>query len=623
MNKLIEWLMTSNASPETVRSLLADQGTDIDALRAEATERLDQMRATVDTDPAVTAEAVQAVKTIIAAVTPIEDTGDTDPDTGQDDTADDSDDSESDEAETGDAVENTDTAIDATPETTEDTTNNDGGGAVNTLDNNQDPNASVTEPAPVEGDVIPAEAFKAKSAGTVQLTMNQPGVAARFTNAKASNPEYQVFAGEKGRELETAGDVADHVGSQLSLLRQSRFTSSIGVPVLEYKPKPGAMKFHRYNNMQVNDVQSMVDEAVFEHSKMELFTEANPTWCAPALQHYEFCPVPRAWGLFGQALPIIASDRGSNSWPTSPDLGQIWGQGMECRTAEEEAQRAEEGTPKACTPIGCPEWIDYIDEICHLCVTVPTLQHKAFPEYTDQVIRTYELMYETMINWNMLQKAIAIADQQNGEIRWNTAGWGITAAVKHAVNFAIDSLSAKHHLNPTETQWNMAVPFWMYSVIQLDLQKRVNADIEMMSIGRDRIDLVLKGGRTLRIWQIMPWQQALTETEIPDPAMRTWLGGGVSIQNGTYADTMEILIWPQGALVGVRDDFLSIRGRWDYGLQRQNQQLELFNESQWNVIPRCYSAMHITLDICSAGRSGSLFEYPCGPEAPAEELAGV
>ena len=608
MNELIEWLTTSNASPETVRSLLNDQGTDMTALHAAASERLAEMRTSVDTDATVTAETVRAVKTIIAAAAPPADET-TEPDTDSDA-----------DGDTGDEPE-TNAADETEGDSPSEDTTDDGGGAV-TLDKNQDPDTTANAPASasVEGEVITAEAFKNSDANKVQLTMNRPGVAVRFADAKASNDEYQVFAGDKGRELHTAKDVSQHVGNELGLLRQARFTNSIGVPVLEYKAKPGALKFHRYHNMPVHDVHEMVDEAVFEHSRLETFTEANPTWCAPALQHYEFCPVPQAWGLFGQALPMIASDRGSNSWPTSPDLGQIWGQGMECRTAEEEAQRAEEGTPKACTPIGCPEWIDYIDEICHLCVTVPTLQHKAFPEYTDQVIRTYELMYETMINWNMLQKAIAIADEQNGELRWDTAGWGITAAVKHAVNFAIDSLSAKHHLDPMSTQWNMAVPFWMYSVIQLDLQKRVNADIEMMSIGRDRIDLVLKGGRTLRIWQIMPWQQALTETEIPDPAMRTWLGGGVSIEGGTYADTMEILIWPQGAFVGVRDDFLSIRGRWDYGLQRQNQQLELFNESQWNVIPRCYSAMHITLDICSAGRSGSLFEYPCGPAA---ELAGA
>lgn len=621
MKELIEWLMTSNASPATVRSYLADQSADIDALRAEATERLDQMRATVDTDPTVTAEAVRAVKTLIAAVTPTEDTGDTDPDTADDseDTAE-ADEVEGDAAASGGDAENTDTAADATTDTTEDTTNNDDGGGAVTLDNeNQDPNASApkTASAAVEGDVIPAEAFKSKSA--VQLTMNQPGVAARFANAKASNEQYQVFAGNRGDELLTARDVSHHVGRELDAIRQSRNTN--GSSVLEYKAK--SLKFARHRNMPIGEVQDMIDEAVFEHSKLETFAEANPTWCAPALQHYEFCPVPQAWGLFGNTIPTIASDRGSNTWPTSPDLGQLWGHGMECRTAAEEAARAEAGTPKGCVGLGCPEWPEYIDHMCNLCVTVPTLQHKTFPEYTDQVIRTYELMYETMINWNMLQEAITLADGQNGEIRWNTAGWGITAAVKHAINFAIDSLSAKHSLNPKTTQWNMVVPFWMYSVIQLDLQKRVNADIEMMSIGDDRIDLILKGGRRLRIAPIMPWQQSLTETEIPDPAMRTWLGGGVSIQNGTYADTMEILIWPQGAFLGVRDDFLSIRGRWDYDLQRQNQQLAMFNESQWNVIPRCYSAMHITLDICSAGRSGSLFEYPCGPEAPAEEPAGV
>ena len=605
MNELIEWLTTSNASPDTVRSLLNDQGTDMTALHAAASERLAEMRTNVDSDATVTADSVRAVKTIIAASAPPADETATEPDA-------DADGDTSDEPETGtaaDTAEQTDSDSDGPSEETTD----DGGGAV-TLDNNQD-NASVTEAAPaasVEGDVIPAEAFKAS--GKTVMTMNRPGVAARFSDAKATNAEYQAFAGSGDTELGTAGDVANHVNKQLDLLRNARGSSDPrGVSLVQYKAQTNALKFYRSADMRRRDVEELITAATSHHTQF-----ASNGFCAPSVQHYEFCPVPTPWGMFGDALPIIVSERGGNEWPVTPSVGDLWGQGIECRTEQEEMERTE---PKACTEIGCPGWVDYRDNICHICVVSSILQNRAFPEYTDQMVRTYELIYEMWINWMMLQKAIEYADEQNGELRWDTAGWGILQALKEKVGFAIDSIAARTLLNPWETTWNVAIPFWAYSAIQADAAKRVGADMTMLTLGREPIETILRGGRTVRFWPQMPWQTSIVE-DVPDPAMRTWMGSDTSVESGVYPETMEILIWPQGAFVGVRDDFLDIRARWDYGLQRDNKQLEMFSETVWNVIPRCYEAMHITLDICTAGRSGNLFDFPCNT-APAPDAAAL
>lgn len=619
MNELLELIISQKVGPNTIRVLLAERGDDVEALRTAVTERLAEMRATVDTDPAVTAEAVQAVQTLLAAVTPIEDTADTDPDTGQDATDDDSDDSDPDESVTGDETESVDAVADgATPETTEDTTNDDDGGGAVTLDNNQDPDttsAPEAAPAAVEGDVvIPAEAFKASGAGKTTMTMNRPGVAARFSDAKASNDEYQAFAGGSNTQLFTAGDVATHVNGQLDLLRGTRGSSDPrGVSLVQYKAQANAMKFYRSADMRRREVEELITAATSHHAQF-----GSNGFCAPSIQHYEFCPVPTAWGQFGQALPMIVSERGGNEWPVTPSIGDLWGQGIECRTEQEEIDRTE---PKACTEIDCPGWIDYRDNICHICVVSSILQNRAFPEYTDQMVRTYELIYEMWINWMMLQKAISYADEQNGELRWDTAGWGILQALKEKVGLAIDNLVARTLLNPWKTTWNVAIPFWAYSAIQADAAKRVGADMTMLTLDREPIETILRGGRTVRFWPQMPWQTSIVE-DVPDPAMRTWMGSDTSVQNGVYPETMEILIWPQGAFVGVRDDFLDIRARWDYGLQQDNKQLEMFSETVWNVIPRCYEAMHITLDICTAGRSGNLFDFPCNT-APAPEEAGV
>jgi hypothetical protein len=587
---LIQWIITSNASADTVRSLLTDRGVDLDEVRATASERLRAMSDAIDTDPSVTADGIRAVRTILDAST----TASVDTASDPVDAADDDDGSDT---EDNDAVANDG-----------DEPEDDGGGAV-TLDKGND--GSDTAPV-VEGELIGAEAFKARSGGgNTKMNMVNPGVAARFSTAAASNDSYQAFAGRGGGELKTAADVTKHVDKQMELLRKAGSSDNVGIELVQYKSVEGGLKFHRDANMTRRQVAELIDAATAYHT--EKFANG---FCAPSVQMYEFCPVPQAWGLFGNAVPMIASERGGIEWPSTPSIGTLWGQGIECRTEAEEIARDEAGTPKACTHLDCPDWTDYRNRICHICVTSGILQRKAFPESIDQAIRTYELIYEMWVNWQMLQLAIEAADAQNGELRWDTSGWGILQALKEKIGFAIDSIAARTLLNPWDTVWNVALPFWAYSAIQADMAKRVGASIEMMSVTREPIEVILRGGRTVRFWPQMPWQTALVE-DIPDPSMRTWIGSDTSLQNGVYPETMELLIWPQGAFLGVRDDFLDIRARWDYDLQRQNRQLEWFSETEWNLIPRCYEAVHITLDICTAGRSGSLFEYPCNtPPAP-------
>lgn len=608
LGELLEWMASTGGpvSPATIRSLLDDRGVEaVATVRANAEAELARMRDSVDSDQSVTADAIRAVRDVLAATADVAPPGFDDAiavggESAEDDGSEaDTDDTTGDEPETDDEPEAEPAAAPAA---------SDGGGAVTLDGTNQQPDGG--QDVSVSGEVlagVPAEVFKASAA---RMTMSSPAVAARFSSAAAAVEQYQAFAG--GQELHTAGEVADHVNDQLDLLRKARGSSDPrGVSLVQYNARPGAMKFHRGRDMSRQQVSDLLDSAVADHQQRQQFANG---WCAPSVQRYEFCPTPSPWGLFGDALPIITSDRGGVEYPVSPSIGSLWGQGVECRTEEEEIERSQADPPqlKACTHLDCPEWYDNRNRICHICVTSDILQNRAFPEYTDQMIRTFELMYEHWINWQMLQVAIEIADDQNGELRWDTAGFGILQALKEKIAFAIDSASARSLFNPWGTQWNLAVPFWMYGAIQADAAKRVGADMQMMTLMPSHIDTIISSGRTLRIFPLMPWQQALTE-DVPDPAMRTWFGSDTSLQSGRYPDTMEMLLWQQGALVGVRDDFLDIRARWDYGMQRNNQQLEMFSESEWNVIPRCGEVMHITLDICTSGRSGALFEYPCGP----------
>jgi len=587
-DELITWIIEQQASADTVRSFLADRGVDAAEIHEAARGRIRDMAATVDTDPTVTAEAVRAVRVLVDATAPATEPENSD-DTGTGDDA---------------AAE-----LEATDDADETENTDDGGGAV-TLENDQADSNDVGGDVPVTGDLISAEAFKARGGGgrrdpeQVKMTL-RPGAAASFANAKAANDYYQAFAGGSGGELHTMADLTRHVDRQMDLLRNAGSSAATGIELVQFKAREGANPFRVGANMSRQQAGAVLQDAIAYHS--EKFANG---FCSPSTQLYEFCRVPAPWGRFGDSIPMIAAERGGVELPVSPSIGTMWGAGIECRTEQEEIERDQDGTEKACTHIDCPTWVDHRNRICHICVTSGTLQRKAFPESIDDAIRKFELIYDMWINWQMLSTAIEIADSQNGELRWDTAGWGILQALKEKIGFAIMSISARTLLNYESTIWNVAIPFWAYAAIQADAAKRVGADLTMMTLTRDPINTILSNGMTVRFWPQMPWQTALVD--VPDPAMRTWIGSDVSLENGVYPDTMELLIWPQGTFAGVRDDFLDIRARWDFDLQKQNRQLEWFAETEWNLIPHCYEAVHLTLDICTAGRSGSLFEYPCG-----------
>lgn len=584
----------SGAGPATIRAYIADRGGDVSAIAAEAQAEIKRIRDTYQTDPTITAELATLVQTVVMATdTPVE----APPEPEQELPA----------ADTEHTEENTESK-DQLVEANELPTVDDG--------------AEVVSGDLVGAGAVGAETFQGRVMDLGVMRENAPTIVSSDT--LATNANYEIFANGSTRKIETVGDLGAHVADQMKMVASAGGTDARGVSLVTYRAKDSWNRFHRSADMSDKDVVKLLDASVkhhdnfsgalFKHGRTSLEVKqfASTGWCAPSVDNFEFCPIPQAWGGFGETIPIITADRGGIRWPVSPSISDTWGDGIGCWTEAEEMARED---LKPCIELGCPGWVDYRNNICSICVVSSILTNRAFPEWTGNQVALYELMYEMWINWQMLQTAIGYARP----VTWDTSGWGVWAALKEKIGFAIESLSARNLLDPQNHVWNLAIPAWLFSVIQADLSKRVGADLDMMSVSRERITMMLAGGRQLRIWPLSIWQTAITQTDIPDPAMRTWMGSDQSLDSGNYPETAEMLLWPQGAFVGVRDDFLDIRARWDYGLQRDNKQLQMFSETAWNVIPRCYEALHITLNICSAGRSGSLFEYPCNEAAPPPE----
>lgn len=570
LQALLDAIFSINAGPSTIAALISDRGLDPVAVRKAAEAEHARCKKEFETDTSITVELVEGINAIIEATSLPEE-----PD-----------------PEPVEAVDPEPVATEKKPDPPTDSDEKVG--------NETDDQATADPIEPTEVLEPSAANFRSRPGHTLDLKPNR--LVKLSSELPAAADGYVALSHDGSKTFSNVEELNGEIVNRLSDIRSSR--SEEGRTLFTHKLTD--KKFHRTAGMSHTDVDSLINESVAHHAKF-----SSNGWCAPSVQRYEFCPIPNAWGLFGEAIPMVTSDRGGISWPVTPKLSDLWGTGIGCWTEAEEKERTD---LKPCTEAGCTNFVDYRDRICSLCVTSSALSDRAFPELTAQIVQTHEVIYEWMINYNMLQLALEYAVAANGDLRWDTSGWGILQALKEKISVAIDMLAARTQLQPQGTTWNVALPYWAFGAIRSDLAKRVGADISMMSVGRQQIVEILSGGLRVRFWEQMPWQTALVEDAPVED--KVWLGSDNALEEGNYPSTMELLIWPQGAFVGVRDDFLNIRGRWDYGLQRDNKKLQIFAESAWNLIPRCYESLKITLDICTAGRSGNLFDFPCDNPTP-------
>lgn len=598
IKKILADLIAVKAGERTAAAMIDECGATMEDVAAAAAAERERVQSDHETDSTITPEYVDAlalVSRVIHAATTAKDEPAATETTPEPET-------ETEEPDTG----------------TVDTTTNEEGDAVN-----DDTSATPTEGELVAAGTGPAapgnEGFSTTQGRDIDLNMSgdsRPSTATMVPlSTRASVEQYDVFTSD-GSQVETVGDMIADVHSRMGSIRNARIDGRLGASVIRYQMRDEHKMFARTPGMSDHEVDALINRAIAYHTA-ELVkadktgTFASNGFCAPSVDQYEFCPVPTPWGLFGQTIPTILSPRGGNRWPVEPGIGDMWGEGIGCWTEAEEMARED---LKPCTELGCPGWVDYRDNICSICVTSSVLADRAFPEWTANQMRKFQLIYEMWINWQMLQTALNIARAQTGidgdDLRWNTRGYGIFNAMQEKIAYTFNQFEARTLFGPNGIRMNVAFPWWAYDAIRADVGKRTGLPVSALS--DQQINAVLSSGRNVSFHPLSLWNTSVVAP--PDtPDLAQWMGSSESLAAGVYPETIPMLIWPEGAFIGVRDDFLDIRGRWDYGLQRDNKQLQWFAETQWNVIPRCFEAYSIVIDSCVSGRTSAPVNFPCNP----------
>lgn len=335
-------------------------------------------------------------------------------------------------------------------------------------------------------------------------------------------------------------------------------------------------------------------------------TFQNTGWCAPSEIDYSFCPIPPLAGLVD--LPGIDINRGGIRFPIEPGLEGLWGADfMDCYTEPEIMGRVE---PKVCYNIPCVEFDEHRLDMCHVCITNSILANYAYPELITYYLDLLMWIFEHRLNANIIARMVEFAlANQPGNAPYTPADGlfgplnAATASVLEGAEMMAWKLRYARRLPPTSII-EAVMPLWLRGVMRSDLAKRNGVDL--LAVTDADLDRYL-AVRNIRAQWVYDWQDAYTDGDT------SGMGGSTQFDAGMqWPTSVQILMYPAGTFLLARDEIVRVTGQYDYELLEHNNQLGIFAETAWQVIPRCYGAVLGEIPICANGVTGgqSIIECP-------------
>lgn len=344
-------------------------------------------------------------------------------------------------------------------------------------------------------------------------------------------------------------------------------------------------------------------------------------WCAPPEQIYDqFCPVAVVDGLV--SLPSITAKRGGITWPTTPDFSQIYS-GTGFYMPIEEMEKPETGTgarrDKPCYLIQCTGTQSAVLDAYGLCVQVPILTERAYPELVSHTTQQILAAHAHKMNAVKLRKMEALA--QAVTVTAPAAGTdapygpGATATLLGLIELQVEYLRSHYRLGVNATM-EMVIPTWVRGILRSDLAKRMGGDLEMITITDAQLDQFLRS-RGVNTQFVLDWQDAFagpdstgaTDSWLPTYDGAAWGGATPPL---VWPSTVKMLIYPAGSYFALTNDIITIDGLYDSSLLQRNLHLALFTEEALEVALRgCYKPLALSVPLCANGATGQSLAVAC------------
>lgn len=450
------------------------------------------------------------------------------------------------------------------------------------------PAAATQAPAAPSAALVPAS-----SRGRLPL-----GRTAKHTPAKAKNYELRAAADIKGM---AAGSPLDLDG--LVKATQVRLGSLRNVGT--GKHTAGIAEIHRLGNEFVSDKEEtdldVINAATNESRLPGGSLVAAGGWCAPSEVLYDFCDPAVVDGLV--TLPRVTARRGGLRWPASPDFAALYAGTGFCYT---EAEIIGQTTDKPCYEIECNSFNECRLGVCGVCVKVPILTQRGFPELVRYTLAQIMAAHEHRMNRNYLASMAA----QSTAVTIPTGaspfsyGPGATATLLSAIELQMEYLRYKRRLGMNRTM-EVKIPAFARGILRSDLAKRNGVDLLNVS------DATLDGyfrTRKANVEYVLDWQDAYSDGVTP-PTTSTLFGGPTPPL--VWPATVSVMIYPSGTFFLASEDLISIEGLFDSALLARNMGLAVFTEEAWCVGKKCDESILLTVPVCANGATGEQLEVAC------------
>lgn len=314
---------------------------------------------------------------------------------------------------------------------------------------------------------------------------------------------------------------------------------------------------------------------------------ADAGWCSPSEIRYEFCPDPTAEGILD--IPTVRANRGGIRFPEDPDFSALYtGTGFHYTEAEMAA-----GVTKPCYTIPCTGWSECRLEVDGICIEAEIPMSATFPELIALYIRRALIAHAHRINAWRIEKMVAgstpVEFTGTGTPPEYAYGPSATAGVLGILELQAVDLRYAHRLSPT-AMVECVGPYWLHAMLRSDLAKR--SGVSDFDVTDAQLDAWL-AVRGLRVQSVYDWQDGLVDANA---------GIGGATPATVWPSTVEFLVYPAGAWLGLTNDVIRVDNLYDSGKLSQNKYTALFTEQGVAVCKRCYDSRHISIETCPDGR---------------------
>lgn len=336
-------------------------------------------------------------------------------------------------------------------------------------------------------------------------------------------------------------------------------------------------------------------------------------WCAPSENRYELCSLWDVDGIYD--APTTTAPRGGINYTRDTTWAAINGATITSFTRLTEAQVIA-GTPKTCTELPCPTFIDRRLDVAVTCITGSFLQSHAYPEVVSTWTDGLLTRHAYAINADIISQVVTFAGApvvipaQGAVAPGSTPDTSASASILAAIEVAAIDMRERSNMSFGQTL-EVVLPRWIIAQFRADISRRNAWHADPFTLTEQQI-VSWFTTRNIRPQFVRGWQDA--QSGLP-----TGPGDIVApiVPITALPTTVNFLIYPAGAVVVAREDVVTLTNVYDSTNLSQNLYTALFTEEGYAPIFPCGEVRQYTANACPSGATAEQVYTSCAAPAAA------